>query len=860
LSALVPIAFFLYLSLHTFRKHLALTIKSEIAMQNRPLSASCEKLKNGYYTPILLLLSLLFTSACSDNDSEAIYETSITRTQYGIPHIKAYDWGSLGYGYGYAYAEDNFCVLMKEIVRANGETARYFGDDGDLHADIVYRYYGRQALIDSVWIQGQPANLIDLTKGYVAGFNRYLDETGAASLAEGPEGCRNAPWVRQITPGDLYRVLAKLVLRASTTVFTDAISAIDAPATISPLRSRPDPQTLPSPAAERELLKQLKGLPLPRAEESGSNAYAFGREITENGRGMLLGNPHFPWHGPERFYMAHLTLPGVYDVMGASLHGLPLINIGFNKDIAWTHTVSTGSRFTVYELELNPDNPMQYRYEGEWRDISSELVTVQIEENGQIIEQQHTLYFSHYGPLLDLGQLDPLLVTFGFSGWPTPRGSVFSLRDANLNNNRGLIQWQKIGQAKSIDELQTALTHIGIPWVNTIAVDQQGNAFYGDITSIPNLSQTQIDDCSLPGVVSTFLRSNEGLTLLDGSRASCEWGSDSDAPIPGIFGYQSLPKLVNTSFVANANDSYWLSNPDQLLSGFPDIIGKEEVTQTLRTRLTFLQVEERLAGSDGLAGNRFTLDNLQSIMFSNRNLAAELVGDEIVSLCQMETDWTQFGADTDLVASVQQACTILANWDGKNELSSVGTHIFSELWNELDDRLDAPFASPDWSDFWANPFDPADPVHSPTELAESPSIHKLIKESLVEAVSTLTSANIPLDSSWGELQYRLVNDERIAIHGGRSAFSFSVISSKLTAGEGYSNITHGNSYMQTVSWDQSNCPDAFALLSYSQSTNPASAHYADQTRLYAQKRWVDMPFCPDAIDASTISSMVLRGK
>jgi acyl-homoserine-lactone acylase len=87
-----------------------------------------------------------------------------------------------------------------------------------------------------------------------------------------------------------------------------------------------------------------------------------------------------------------------------------------------------------------------------------------------------------------------------------------------------------------------------------------------------------------------------------------------------------------------------------------------------------------------------------------------------------------------------------------------------------------------------------------------------------------------------------------------------VISSKLTAGEGYSNITHGNSYMQTVSWDQSNCPDAFALLSYSQSTNPASAHYADQTRLYAQKRWVDMPFCPDAIDASTISSMVLRGK
>lgn len=802
-------------------------------------------------TSTVFIMALLFVIGCSDNDSDSIkYDASITRTEYGIPHIQADNWGGLGYGYGYAYAQDNFCVLMREVVRSNGETARYFGEEGDLNADFVYRHFSRQEVIDEEWTAGQPQNLIDLTAGYVAGFNRYLADTGVDNLAEGDEGCRSQDWVRSISVTDLYRVLAKLVVRASTSAFTDAIAELSP--SNSNIQMRPT-----APKFDPVQWRKFKGIPLPKTEESGSNAYALGADVTENGRGVLLGNPHFPWQGSERFYMAHLTLPGTYDVMGASLHGLPLINIGFTKNIAWTHTVSTGSRFTVYELELNPENPMQYRYEGEWRDISSATVSAESLENGQVIEKQTTLYFSHFGPLVDLGQLDPLLVDVGFSGWPTQRGSVFTLRDANLNNNRGLIQWQEMGQANSIAELEVALQRVGIPWVNTIAADRQGQAFYGDITSVPNLTQTQIDDCKLAGAISEFLRQNQRLTLLDGSRAACEWGSDESAPVEGIFSYQSLPKLITSSFAANANDSYWLSNPDHLLTGFSEMIGFEGIEQTLRTRLTFMQVEERLAGNDGLDGNRFNLTNLQEIMFGNRNLGAELLLDEIVAVCQAETDWASFTSDTTLISSVQQACTILSNWDGKNELDSVGVHIFTELWKALDDTLGSAFASPSWGDFWSTPFDPTDPVHTPIGLANNDVIHDVVKESLVTAVDVLIEADIALNASWGELQFRTVGEEQIPIHGGPSAFSFSVISSRLVDNEGYSAIQHGNSYMQTVSWDDSECPNAFALLSYSQSTDPASAHFADQTALYSQKRWVDMPFCSAAISDAKIGHIEL---
>ena len=112
---------------------------------------------------------------------------------------------------------------------------------------------------------------------------------------------------------------------------------------------------------------------------------------------------------------------------GAALHGVPWVGIGFNGDLAWTHTTSFASRFTLYELQLNPDDPLQYRYEDEWRDITSEDVTIQVKlDDGSLEERTHTFYRSHYGPIVSLGEISGLLGT-----WPLPNGNLYSMRDAN---------------------------------------------------------------------------------------------------------------------------------------------------------------------------------------------------------------------------------------------------------------------------------------------------------------------------------------------------------------------------------------------------------------------------------------------
>src|SRR5215470_10731593 len=77
------------------------------------------------------------------------YFAEIRRTAYGIPHILAWNFGSLGYGYGYAFAQDNLCSLASEVLTLRGQRSRYFGpgaDSGDpfvpvtnLVSDIYYR-------------------------------------------------------------------------------------------------------------------------------------------------------------------------------------------------------------------------------------------------------------------------------------------------------------------------------------------------------------------------------------------------------------------------------------------------------------------------------------------------------------------------------------------------------------------------------------------------------------------------------------------------------------------------------------------------------------------------------------------------
>ena len=807
----------------------------------------------------LALFSVLTLAACGDSGNRSsssvveppeptlTYSAEVRRTEYGIPHVKADDWGSLGYGFGYAYAQDNFCVVMREIIITTGRSAEAFGEEeGSTNSDFLLRFInGDKAKFKEQFFDQLPQYAKDLSEGYVAGLNRYLDETGVDNLPEGDFGCRGADWVAPIDVVDLALYLRRQALRGSSTqgIFQNAILSVSGPEGQLAASTVNTAQIARSPGLA-EMAAELS------STELGSNGLVLGRDATQDGSGMLLGNPHQPWFGDGAWYMAHLTLPGEYDVAGAALQGFPFIGIGFNQDLAWTHTVSFANRFSLYELKLNPDNPLEYEFDGEWREISAEEITIKVKlEDGSLEDRSFTVYSSHFGPIVNLGGLEPLL-----NGWPMFTGTVLSFRDANLFTGvRSVQQWIEKAQQTNIEDYRESLNIIGNPVFHDLAADRHGQAFYGEVSAIPFITQEQVDTC-VKGIVGPLLAeaTSNIIITLDGSDPGCEWGDDPDAPAgSNLYSSGKLPQLQTTDYASNSNNSYWLSDANNPLEGFPTIMGPlgyEGLQQFLRTRLGHQMVAERKTASDGLDDSPlFTLENLKDMMYLNRVYGAELVLDDVLEVCT-----------TEAAADVQSACEVLAGWDRKADLDSRGMQVFTEFWRAIREEL-AGFQSVVESDeFWLVDFNPDDPVNTPAGIdLEIAANHGRVISGLDYAIARLATAGVPLDAPWGEVQYLQRNAENVPIHGGDgNAGVYGAIGVGLSEG-GYINPNGGNSYIQAVTWDETVCPVADVILVPSQSTDPESPHFADQTKLYSSKEWIRFPFCEDEIVANQIGETLV---
>ncbi|MFU8764752.1 MAG: penicillin acylase family protein [Haliea sp.] len=813
--------------------------------------------------PIFALVLSFALAACSDSSDPVAslpppvpepepepaltYSAEVRRTEYGIPHIKADDWGSLGYGFGYAYAQDNFCVTMREIVFATGRSAELMGEGmGSAQSDFLFRFLnGDKEAFAEEFVSALPQFARDLAEGYTRGMNRYLEETGLDNLPEGDLGCRNADWVFAFDSVDLFLYLRREALRGSSEqgIFRNAILATTGPDDAGGNASAASLEE--DAAALSEAALQLRSL------DRGSNGLALGRDATKDGSGMLLGNPHQPWFGAGAWYQAHLTLPGTYDVAGAALHGFPFIGIGFNRDVAWTHTVSFANRFSLYELKLNADNPLQYDYDGEWRDIVPQTVTIQVKQaDGTLEDREQIFYVSHYGPVVNLKGVSPAL-----DGWPMFNGSVLAFRDANiLTGIRGIEQWINKGQASSIDEYVAALQGIGNPVFHELAADRAGDAFYGELSAVPFVTQEQLDRC-INGIVGPLLAAatTNVILSLDGSDSSCEWGTDPEAPAgSNLYGASKLPQLRTTDYVGNSNNSYWLSDANNPLEGFPVIMGPlgyEGQQQFLRTRIGHLMVAERKAATDGLdAEPLFDLESLKGLMYANRVYGAEIVLDDVLAVCA-----------TEAASSVLEACSVLAGWDRRVNVDSMGAQVFTEFWRVISNELGNPFQNVVQSDeFWALDFDAADPLNTPAGIDIALEVNQQrVINALAVATSRLDAAGVALNAPWGEVQVLERNGVRVPIHGGSGGMGvYGAISAGLSQ-SGYVNPGSGNSYIQAVTWDETECPIGDVILVPSQSTNPASPHFADQTELYADKQWVRFPFCEADISAAQIGETLV---
>jgi len=726
--------------------------------------------------------------------------TDIRRTSFGVPHIRAENERGLGFGIGYAYAQDNLCLLANEIVTVNGQRSRYFGPEQmtveqreNRVSDLFFTWLNTPEAVKAFW-DAQPGEVRDLVQGYAAGYNRYLAERRQQGL---PQQCQGE-WVRDIGAEDLVKLTRRLLVEGGVGQFAEALAGATPPQATAQAGSSAQAYQLADARMQRFAL------------DRGSNAVAVGSERSFNGRGMLLANPHFPWVGGMRFYQMHLTIPGKLDVMGAALPGLPMINIGFNQHLAWTHTVDSSKHFTLYRLQLDPKDPTRYLLDGKSLPMSKQTVSVQVRQaDGQVTSVARDVYSSQFGPIVQWpGKLD----------WNNQ--FAYSLRDANLDNDRVLKQWYAMNQASSLDALRDSVHRIeGIPWVNTLAVDDKGQTLYMNVSVVPNVSADKLARCSDP-------RIGFEMIVLDGSSSGCAWDIDPHAAQPGIYAASQLPQLLRKDFVQHSNDSAWLANPLQPLTGFSPLISQEGQPLGLRSRFA-LERLNTLSKKGPLQ-----VKDLQQMVMDDNVYLAELVLPDLLKFCAGD-----LGADG---AGLQPVCTSLKAWDGRANLESgMGLVHFQNIMQAL---LESP-------DAWRVAFDPQDPQHTPRGLAiEQPAVKKALREAMQASVESSARMGLKADARWGDIQVVSSGGRQTAIHGGPGTLGIYNAIQSIPREDGKLEVISGTSYLQVITFDDKG-PHAQGLLAFSLSSDPASRYSRDQTEAFSKKQWSVLPFTEQQIQA-----------
>ena len=301
----------------------------------------------------------------------------------------------------------------------------------------------------------------------------------------------------------------------------------------------------------------------------------------------------------------------------------------------------------------------------------------------------------------------------------------------------------------------------------------------------------------------------------------------------------------------NANDSHWLANPAQPLTGYSPLTGAENIPQSPRTRMNAILLSDpSIRGNDGI----LNLGELQGTWLGNRAVHAEILRDQVVKECDDQGVVLVEGVPFDITP----ACDVLRNWDGRLNVDSQGAVLWREFLG-LFPRADLKNAG----QLYAVAFDPANPILTPNTIADNTTV----VNNIAQAMIVMRDKGWPLDIALGEVQFdgRTV-DERIGLPGGTNiegspsivgccsgARTLSPLGDPAAAGYP---ITTGNSFVMMMEF-AADGPHAEAVLTYGQPDDPADPGFTAQMKLFAAGLFRQILFTADEVADGAVGDPVI---
>ena len=399
--------------------------------------------------------------------------------RWGVPHIYAASQDDAFFVQGYNAARDRLFQIDLWRRRGLGRLSEVFGS-GFVEQDTASRLFLYRGDMQREW-QAYGKNAQGIAERFVAGINAYIDAVAAdpqklplefRQFAYAPEKWQADDVVR-IRSHALTRNLTSEVSRAYVTCHadlkTDALRI-----QLSPPWETRVPEGL-DPCLPKDLLKVFQlatqgvvlgkaglqtsdaGAATGTASTEGSNAWVLAPSRTTTGRAMLASDPHRAYSAPSLRYIAHLTAPRL-NVMGAGEPALPGISIGHNGSIAFGLTIFSIDQEDLYTYALNPANPLEYRYQGQWEKMTVLRETIAV-KGARAVDVE--LRFTRHGPVI---------YTEG------SKNRAFAVRSAWFEPGMAPY-FGSVGYmyATNFQEFRQAMSHWGAPSENQVYADTLGN-------------------------------------------------------------------------------------------------------------------------------------------------------------------------------------------------------------------------------------------------------------------------------------------------------------------------------------------------------------------------------------------------
>lgn len=572
----------------------------------------------------------------------------------------------------------------------------------------------------------------------------------------------------------------------------------------------------------------------------GSNNWVATGTMTESGQALLANDPHLGIQMPAIWYEIGLhCLPVTeacpYDVAGMALPSAPGIISGHNNRVAWGVTNVGADVQDLYRITVNPDNPLQYQWNGEWRDMTVREETINFGDGEPSVTIQ--VRETHLGPIINDNDL-------GEDGLPTGFNNTdpLALRWTGNDPSTLLLAAHKLNLAQNWDDFRDALRYWDVPAQNFVYADVDGNIGY----------QT-------PGNIPIRAADHDGTTPADGSTSAAEW--------QGYIPFDSLPRIYNPErdFIATANQAVTpLAYYDQLTAELG-----EDANYLLSTSWSY-----------GYRGARIN-DLLRELGPLSAEDFAAIQGDSL-DLNAQELMPSLMAVSFD-DAALTDARDWLASWDFHSSSDSAQAALWAYYTAHLLDNVFTDQLPEDSTASAYNLFaivqmvnDPANPWWDDVTTADvTETRDDMLKASFAEAVAS-TEARLGADRSqwsWGALHTAtfvsnplgvsgisliedLVNRGPLAVSGGYEIVNATGYS-PLRALESGVFAVGGHPSMRTI-LDASNWDNSRSIIPTGQSGHPFSPHYDDQIAQWVNTEYHPMPFSRTAVEAAAVNRLVLN--